>query len=271
MVIRYNLLDLLSHQLSAAPKPYGPFHLVAFALTIAIAIFIAIRYHHPTEKQNKTIVLSISILLLMFEVYKQLVFSYNNGNWTYQWYAFPFQFCSVPMYVGLLAGLLKEGKVRRALYSFLGTFCLFAGLAVMVYPNDVFTSTLGISIQTMVHHGGMTVLGIYCITSNRVLPEAKRIVGSGLVFLTLVAIAQTINLLLKSKGLSMFFISPYVPCHLPVLSMIQATYGYIVFIFTYIFGFIFVAFLILSITILIKKVWRQAHPRNSSQLGVSHV
>jgi hypothetical protein len=95
------------------------------------------------------------------------------------------------MYVGLLAGLLKEGKVRRALYSFLGTFCLFAGLAVMVYPNDVFTSTLGISIQTMVHHGGMTVLGIYCNHIQSALPEAKRFVGSGLVFLSLVAIAQT--------------------------------------------------------------------------------
>ena len=32
----------------------------------------------------------------------------------YQWHAFPFQFCSVPMFVAFIAPLLKDGKVKRA-------------------------------------------------------------------------------------------------------------------------------------------------------------
>jgi len=249
-----NILDILSYELANEPKPYGLFHLTAFAIVIIIAIILAIKYHRPTEKQSQTIVLTISLILVVFEIYKQIIFTYDGGEWNYRWWAFPFQFCSVPMYVGLLTGLLKEGKVRRALYSFLGTFCLFAGLAVMVYPNDVFIRTLGVSIQTMVHHGGMLILGVFALSSNKVSPEQKRIFGSAIIFLVLVIIAQTLNITLKDKGLNMFFISPYIPCHLPVLSTIQSTFGYTVFIFTYILGFIFVAYLILNISIIIKKI-----------------
>lgn len=257
MIVFNNIFDILGYELKEAPKPYGLFHLCAFAIAIIIAIVLAIKYKKPSEKQGQRIILIISIILFIFEIYKQVIFSYNDGNWSYSWWAFPFQFCSVPMYVGLLAGLIKDGKLRRALYAFLGTFCLFAGLAVMVYPNDVFITTLGISIQTMVHHGGMLIMGIFCLASNKTVPDLKSIYGSALVFLSLVSIAQTLNITLASKGLNMFFISPYIPCSLPILSIIQEKFGYTVFIFTYLLGFIFIAFLILRITTLIKKTHKK--------------
>ena len=37
----------------------------------------------------------------------------------------------------------------------------------MIYPNDVFSTQLGISIQTMVHHGMQVVLGVYVSVYNR--------------------------------------------------------------------------------------------------------
>ncbi|MFA6627334.1 MAG: hypothetical protein WCT17_02240, partial [Bacilli bacterium] len=234
-------------------------HLGAVLITLLLSIFFSIRFRKFTDRGNRHIMLLFVGVLIGFEIYKQLIFSYNGGTWTYRWYVFPFQFCSVPMYVGLLAGLVKAGKVQNALYSFLGTFCLFAGLAVMVYPNDVFVSTLGINIQTMVHHGGMVVLGIYVIASNRSIPSLKGIIGSGVVFMIIVAIAQIMNLIFVNKGLNLFFISPYNVCHLPVLSVIQEKFGYVVFIITYILGFMLVAYLILSITIMIKKAIQKYH------------
>ncbi|MDD4212564.1 MAG: YwaF family protein [Bacilli bacterium] len=254
MTIYNNIFDVLGYELSSAPKPYGPFHLGAVLITLILAIIISVRFRHANERINRIIVLSIVGVLIGFEIYKQLIFSYNDGTWVYQWYAFPFQFCSVPMYVGLIAGLLKPGKVRNATYSFLGTFCLFAGLAVMVYPNDVFTQTLGISIQTMVHHGGMVILGVYMIVSNRAIPTQKGIIGSGIIFIILVVMAQSMNLIFAKQGINMFFISPTIGCHLPVLSIILSKFGYTVFIITYILGFIFVAYLILNISIMIKRL-----------------
>ncbi|MCK7485244.1 MAG: hypothetical protein MZU97_06565 [Bacillus subtilis] len=65
------------------------------------------------------------------------------------------------MYVALFAGLTKNKKIQQALINFLqGPTGMFAGLAVMLYPNDVFITTIGINIQTMVHHGAMMVVGV---------------------------------------------------------------------------------------------------------------
>ena len=57
--------------------------------------------------------------------------SYEDGlSYNYAWYAFPWQFCSTPMYIGLLAGLSK-GKLHDHFCAYLATFALFAGTAVM--------------------------------------------------------------------------------------------------------------------------------------------
>ena len=82
------------------------------------------------------------------------------------------------MYIFLIAALIKKGKVQDSLFAFLGTYALFAGLAVMLYPNDVFTTTIGINIQTMVHHGLMLVGGVYILASGRAKLEHKTILKS---------------------------------------------------------------------------------------------
>ena len=55
----------------------------------------------------------------------------------------------------------KEGCVKDSAMAFMMTFSLFGGLVVMAYPNDVFIETIGINLQTMIHHGLQVVLGIY--------------------------------------------------------------------------------------------------------------
>ncbi|MGD9604747.1 MAG: hypothetical protein AB7V00_01165 [Bacilli bacterium] len=249
------IIDFLSYQLPYVPQPYGTFHLVFLGLTVLICLFIGLKFSHSTDKQDKNILLFFSILLLSFEVYKQLVFTIEKDVWSYQWYAFPFQFCSVPMYVAFITAFLKPGKIKNAFYNFLGTFCLFAGLAAMFYPDDVFISTLGISIQTMVHHGSMVIIGFYCLISGRTTINKKSIIGSGIVFSVLFLMALGMNLLFKNVNgtFNMFFISPYYQCHLPVLSQIQSQFGYVVFLLSYLLGFIFIAYLILLIALGIKN------------------
>ena len=74
---------------------------------------------------------------------------------------FPFIFVQSPMYIAPIAAFLRPGKVRQAILNFLGTFGLFGGLAVMIYAQPVFITTIGINIQTMVHHGAQVVLGSF--------------------------------------------------------------------------------------------------------------
>ncbi|MBR1984698.1 MAG: YwaF family protein [Clostridia bacterium] len=241
------------------PTAYGWFHLLMFALVIGFTVFLCVKFKNSTEKQNKIILLTLGFICIGFEIYKQLNFSYNGGNWTYQWYAFPFQFCSTPMYVAIIAGFLKPSKFRDCLYSFLATFGLFAGLAVMFYPGDVFISTIGINIQTMVHHGLQITFGVYLIVSKRVELKPKTILKAAPVFMALVLIALSMNCITHFAGLTdtfnMFYISPWYNCHLPILSLVYANTPYIVFLLVYILGFTLCGFIVLMAALGINKLY----------------
>ena len=211
-------------------------------------------------KMTRIVVLTYSIVTILLEVYKQLNFSFNSttGEWHYQWYAFPFQFCSTPMYNGLIAGCVKKGKFQEFLYSYLATYALFAGLAVMFLPSDVFISTIGINIQTMICHGGMVVVGIFLFFSGMVKLEWKTILKALSVFCVLVFIALILNVIFNSTGntatFNMFFISPFLPCTLPLLSMIYPLVPYPIFLIIYIAGFTLAALVMLAIAIGINKI-----------------
>ena len=245
-----NILRFLDGQMTT-PTPYRWFHLLCFALIIASTIFIVAKYKNADDKKNRKILLTFAIIMLTLEVFKQLNFSFNSatGIWDYQWYAFPFQFCSVPMYVFLIAALIKSGRVQDSLFAFLGTYALFAGLAVMLYPNTVFISTIGINIQTMVHHGLMLVGGVYILASGRAKLNYKTVLKALPVFVVCVLLAIGMNYLTHFLGLTetfnMFFISEYFDNHLPVLNVVYDTAPYLVFLAVYVFGFTLVAYIIL--------------------------
>lgn len=113
------------------PEAYSWFHLMCWGLVIVIATLLclyAVKHRNDQEKLvrfTRIVVLTYSILGIILEIYKQLNFSFNStsGEWSYQWYAFPFQFCSTPMYVGLIAGCCKEGGISKILIFLFSHFC----------------------------------------------------------------------------------------------------------------------------------------------------
>jgi multisubunit Na+/H+ antiporter MnhC subunit len=256
-----NILDFLNSDMNK-PVAYQDlsqswFHYLALVLMVIGIVIAVTRFKKLSDQKLKKVLIIFSVVLLTLEVYKQVIFSYQ-ANWSYQWYAFPFQFCSTPMYIALFAGLTKNKKIEEALIAFLATFGLFAGIAVMFYPVTVFISTIGINIQTMVHHGGMAVLGVGLL-ANKVKLESKTIIKASIVFSSLVLVAivlNTMHLYLINEGtFNMFFISPRFENGLPILSMIQPLVHPIIFTFIYIIGFSFVAYIMLFIAIVINKMF----------------
>jgi hypothetical protein len=231
------------------PTAYGWFHLMMFTIMIGLTIAVAIIFKKSSEKQNRIILLVYAGISLLFEVYKQLVFSYNavSDTWSYHWYAFPFQFCSTPMYVALAAALLKKGKVQDAMYAFLATYGLIGGLITMVTVGDIFVDLIGINIQTMVHHGGQVLIGTYLFASGRVKTNWKTPLKALPVFATLVAIALGLNItvhhFLPDTTFNMFFISPFDAPHIPVFPIIYNNVWYPVYLLTYLAAFTAVAYI----------------------------
>lgn len=276
MELLQNILRILDTEMER-PEPYGWFHLLFFALSfVAAALLCASRKNAEPDRVRK-VVLWTSIIVAVLEVYKQInySFSYTNGiEFDFQWYAFPWQFCSTPMYVGLLTGLFRKGKVHDALCAYLATYAVFAGLCVMFYPVDIYTRTIGINLQTSICHGSMITIGIYLFWSGYVKLEHKTILKAIPVFACAVGIAMLLNEiayrsgLLESEVFNMFFISPYCDPSLPVYSLVQNLIPFPWCLVIYIAAFSLAAYLILLLAMGIGYLVRAHRPRK--QLAKEH-
>lgn len=245
------------------PTNYGWFHLL-FIVLIAFTTILLCKYlKNISDKNFRKLIFAFWIVIVILEIYKQLIFSFNYENgivsWDYQWYAFPFQFCSVQLYLLPFVIFLKDGKVRNAIIAFLATFSLFGGLAVYAYPNDVFMSLIGINIQTMIHHGLQIILGIYFLRYFKDKLSFKSFfLPSIIVFACCVITAIILNSLapiFTNETFNMFLINPVHGCTLPILNVIFTKVPYIIFLLIYTLGFSFVALLIFCIAKIIAKTF----------------
>ncbi len=263
-----SVLEFLNLKMET-PTQFGWFHLLSIALT-AIITWLLCKYYKPTGNDYsrvRKVIIFTAVIVTLFEIYKQInyTFKVSDGVITadYQWYAFPFQFCSTPMYVGLLTALFKKGKIHDSLCAYLATYSVFAGAAVVAYTGDVFVSTIGINIQTMVCHCSMIIVGIYLLYTGYVKLEHKTIIKALPVFSGAVMLACIMNEiafvggLLESETFNMFYVSPHCDPHLPVYSLVQPLVPYPLNLIIYIAGFTAAAYIILLIAMFIKNMHKK--------------
>ena len=269
------IIELLDAKMTT-PTMYGWFHLLFFAIAIFVAVILCTKCKNPSEQTVKKVLLIFALVSIVLEIYKQFnyTFSFENGVITadYQWYAFPFQFCSTPMYIALLAVIIKNKKIHTALCNYLATFSLFAGICVMVYPPQVFIDTIGINIQTMICHGSMISLGVWLLCSGYIKLHHKTILPATAVFAITVAIATVMNKiahvtgLLENETFNMFYISPYCDPSLPVYSLVQKALPYPLDVVVYVVVFSLAAYVILLTAIGIKRVTQKRKITHDKEL-----
>lgn len=69
-------------------------------LAVGATVLLCLLYKKGIIKNVSRVVLVMALIVIVLEIYKQLQysFSYDGGVvFDYQWYAFPWQFCSMPM------------------------------------------------------------------------------------------------------------------------------------------------------------------------------
>lgn len=265
MSFAQKLLALLDTQMTT-PTLYGWFHITSLALTALITVLICRKAKDHSETRVKNTVFWVALVVAVLEVYKQInyTFSYEDSiTADYQWYAFPWQFCSTPMYAGLLTGIFRKGKVSDALCAYLATFAVFAGVAVMLYPADIYVGTVGINIQTTVCHCSMIVIGAYLFASGHVKLEHKTVLKALPVFAAAVGVAVVLNELAVIVGIvpeetfNMFFISRHCEPSLPVYSLVQGAVPYPWCLMIYIAAFSAAAYLVLIIAMGVHTLSRK--------------
>lgn len=201
-----------------------------------------------SKRTRDRIVLAYGILMLVAEIYKQVFFTVDAGE--YQWDLFPWQFCSVPMYVAVLAPLLKDGPVKEALYKFLSFFGLIAGILTLLLPEGLYWDYVAFTCHSFFWHISIVVIGLYLIAANRYAQKKesfiREMIPAALVFIISLIIALSLNVIWwhllsdRLKGgatFNMFYISPFFTSSLPVFRDIQPVVIYPIFLFLYIFAF----------------------------------
>ena len=193
------------------PQPYGPFHLSFAFIGFALCIFLAWKLRNVKDKGNRAILLSCGFFLLLCEVYKQLFYYYYIGDHSYQWWIFPFQMCSVPMYLCIIAPLLKPGKLQKGMYNFMMLYNLLGGFMGFVEPSGIIHEYWTLTLHAFIWHMMLVFIGLYLALSNRGGKEMKDYRSATVTFLILCCIAFSINVALRDVSggtVNMFFVGP---------------------------------------------------------------
>ena len=193
------------------PQPYGLFHLSFFIIGLAVSVAAAYLLRNTNEKQNRAVFLFAGTFLLLCEVYKQLFYTYVIGSGSYQWWIFPFQLCSVPMYLCFVVAFCKNEKVNQYLYDFMVSFNLLGGFIAFLEPSGLIHDYWTLTLHAFIWHMSLVFIGLYIGFSKRGAKRLSDYKNTVVTFLVLCAVAFSINLLLRgvsAGSVNMFYVGP---------------------------------------------------------------
>lgn len=207
------------------PAAYGPFHLVFTAVLLAVTVWAAWRLRNTTEKGNRIVMGCVGGFLLLTEVYKILFHIYVDPyDWGF-WGCFPFQLCSVPMYLSLWCAVCRNQKVNSWLYECMFAVNMFGGLMAFIEPSGIQHGYVTLTAHAYIWHMLLIFLGLYLYFSKRACTERGGYKKAAVSYLVSCAAAQGMNLLFAGK-INCFYISPYVISPLAVFKNIYAACGW---------------------------------------------
>ena len=251
------------------PKSYGWFHLLCIGIMILFIIILYRRRNNHNEKQLKTILGVYGIIALLLETLKQISWSFNFDSvtnfviWDYEWYSFPFQLCTTPIFVSVMCLFLKDNKIRKSLLSYMAFITILGSIATMIIPDSCFTSDILVNIHTMWLHLGSFVVSVYLLFTNEVKLNIRNLESSFIVFVSFVGVAMFLNLfiynidVLNGETFNMFYISPYFISSLPIFDVIQENTPYLLFLIIYILAITFGSFIVCYSSLLIKRLFNK--------------
>ncbi|MBR7123208.1 MAG: YwaF family protein [Oscillospiraceae bacterium] len=205
-----NLISATSWEMEV-PKAYGTFHILFTVIGFAVCVLLAWRLRKVGDAGNKIVLLSVGLFLLISEVYKQLFYSFYLSDNTYVWWIFPFQLCSVPMYMCLIAPLLKPGKLQRYMYNFMMIYNLLGGAISFTEPSGLLHPYWTLTLHALIWHMLIVFVGLYLAFSGRGGKTMADYRCATVTYLCLCVLAFAINLLLRdiSNGsVNMFYVGP---------------------------------------------------------------
>lgn len=164
------------------------------------------------------------ILMLISEIWKQWTLSFQINNGVYNWWYFPFQLCSIPMYVCLAIGLLSSPRIRQSipcvriygdklrslLMAFLMDYGLLGGIFAFFDTSGMHYNYLPLTIHSFAWHILLILLGCVSGLSHKSAHSLRGYRFSTILYLVCCGIATFFNLVFYRFGaINMFYINPH--------------------------------------------------------------
>jgi len=195
----------------AQPPAYGAFHLLFTLIGFALCALIAWKLRNCSDKAARWILFSVGLILSLSEAYKQLFYYFAIMDNTYSWGDFPFQLCSIPMYMCLIAPWLKPGKLQRGMYSFMVLYNLLGGAIAFTEPSGLLHGYWFLTLHALIWHMLLVFIGLFLCFSRRGGANMQDYWGATWTFVSLCAIAFTLNAIVQNvfdSHMNMFFVGP---------------------------------------------------------------
>ena len=193
------------------PTAYGSFHLLFLLAGLGGAAALAYALRKCSEVCCRRILLGVGLFLISCEAYKLIFYYYVIGHGSFQWWVFPFQLCSIPMYLCLAANLTRNESARSAIYTFLCTYNLLGGFLALLEPSGLSHEYWTLTLHGFVWHTLLVFIGALLIVSGNGPKSFRDFKRATVLFLILCGIAFCINLAFfrVSVGkINMFFVGP---------------------------------------------------------------
>ncbi|ETP71427.1 hypothetical protein UYO_2622 [Lachnospiraceae bacterium JC7] len=206
-------------------------------------------------KVTDRFIISIGLILTVLEIWKQLTLWLVEFDGRYNVWYFPFQLCSVPMYIITVYALTvkfrpgKESdveKVKRILLTFLQDYGFLGGImSLIVHDGLLHPGHILLTAHGFIWHILLVVLSLYISFNRLSLSGVKGFLRTVPLFFCFAALAELINIALHSFGdCDMFYISPYHISSQPVFSQIDMVAGRWAGIFIYLAAVVAGAFIV---------------------------
>lgn len=233
-----------AYKFTQTPTLFSTIHIVLIIVIFSVCFSLAYLLRGATERQNNIILFSLGLILLIAEIYKISFYYYNIGHNHIVWKIFPFQLCSLAMYICLIIPFIKKQKTKISLYNFLIAFNFPGGLISILIPNGLLHKYITLTIHAYVWHSILLFIGFYLFLNNRAGFSKNEFKSSLKYFYFTVIIALIINTVFHKAGyINMFYISPFYNSPIFFFRKINAQYGWFINFILYTSAMVFGCYL----------------------------
>lgn len=173
---------------------------------------VLLLFQKNKESPTALAVFFCGFFLAATECWKQLFLYYVVNEQTCNWWYFPFQLCSLPMYFCLILPLVPSKKGQTIICTFMQDFNLLGGVMALAEPSGLFHPYWFLTLHGLIWHLVLIFIGLVIAFSHLSDTSLRGFARTLPLFFTCCIIASFINRTAMPLGQAdMFYISPYYP------------------------------------------------------------